>query len=32
MLDHPLDHLGEHTLRGLATPLAIFSPGASVRG
>ena len=32
MLDCPLDHLGEYTLRGLATPLAIFSPGASVRG
>jgi hypothetical protein len=26
MLDRPLDHLGEHTLRGLAMPLAIFSP------
>jgi adenylate cyclase len=26
MLDRPLDHLGKHALRGLATPLAIFSP------
>lgn len=25
-LDAPLDHLGEHTLHGLATPVAIFSP------
>jgi len=25
-LDYPLDELGEHALRGLAAPLAIFSP------
>ena len=25
-LDRPLDHLGNHTLRGLARPLSIFSP------
>jgi len=25
-LDTPLDHLGEHLLRGVATPVAVFSP------
>jgi len=28
-LDVPLDHLGDHSLRGVAAPLAIFSPARS---
>ena len=31
-LGSPLDDLGAHALRGLATPLAIFSPSSSMRG
>ena len=25
-LDHPLDHLGEHELRGVSLPVAVYSP------
>ena len=29
-LDCPLDHLGEHTLRGVSAPVSIYSPAKSV--
>ena len=30
LIDRPLDHLGEHALRGVAAPIAIYSPTEAV--
>ena len=31
LLDIPLDHLGEHALRGVAAPVAVYSPREAMR-
>jgi len=31
LLDIPLDHLGEHALRGVAAPVAVYSPPEAMR-